>query len=235
LPLGTYELRLYTNDGFSRLGTSNTFTVTNGIVILSATPSTIAAGGIVTAAWSQIESPTPVDWIGLYAPSADDTAFLAWVYAGCAQTPGAAKATGACPLSLPGALAPGSYELRLYTSDGFTRLATSGRFNVTGSSVSLSEDASTVAPGGELTTTWNAIVSPTPLDWIGLYTPGAADTDIQAWIYVSCSQNPGAARAAGSCAFSVPNGVSPGRYELRLYANDLYNLLAIGSGFNVTP
>jgi hypothetical protein len=235
LPLGTYELRLYMNDGFSRLGTSNTFTVTSGLVILSEAPSTMAAGGTVTAAWSHIESSTPLDWIGLYAPGADDTAFLTWVYAGCAQTPGAAKASGSCPLSLPGTLAPGLYELRLYTNDGFTRLATSGTFTVTSSPVSLTEGASTVAPGGEVTATWNAIVSPTALDWIGLYAPGASDTDIQAWIYVSCSQSPGTARAAGSCAFSVPPGVSPGRYELRLYANDLYNLLATGSGFTVTP
>jgi hypothetical protein len=44
---------------------------------------------------------------------------------------GAAPAAGSCPLTIPSALAPGSYELRLYANDTLARLATSNPFGVT--------------------------------------------------------------------------------------------------------
>src|SRR5262245_26329032 len=45
-------------------------------------------------------------------------------------------------------------------------------------------------------------------------------------MYVSCSQSPGAARAAGSCAFPLSSALTPGSYELRLLANNGYTQLA---------
>src|SRR5262245_66251631 len=45
-------------------------------------------------------------------------------------------------------------------------------------------------------------------------------------MYVSCSQSPGAARAAGSCPFSLSSALTPGSYELRLLANNGYTQLA---------
>ena len=68
---GNYELRLFANDGFARLATSN-FTVTSGATAstasLTVSPTTVQAGATVTASWSGITVPTPKDWIGLYAP-----------------------------------------------------------------------------------------------------------------------------------------------------------------------
>src|SRR5262245_44855112 len=76
-------------------------------------------------AWAGITTPTATDWIGLYTPGAPDTAFLAWSYVSCTQTPGAARAAGACPFLIPAGLPPGTYELRLLANNVFTRLATS--------------------------------------------------------------------------------------------------------------
>ncbi len=92
--------------------------------------------------------------------------------------------------------------------------------------VTLSASPTTVVRGDTLTATWSGIPSPTARDWIGLYTPGAAPSAFIQWIYVSCSQTPGAARAAGSCPFGVPSTVAPGPYQLRLLANDGFTLLA---------
>jgi len=93
------------------------------------TPS--AQSGTVTATWSGIGAPTPGDWIGLYVPGSGNDAYLAWIYVSCSQSPAAAAAAGSCPFTIPSALSPGSYELRLYANDSFTRLATSNPFDVT--------------------------------------------------------------------------------------------------------
>src|SRR5439155_9444314 len=129
---GGYEQRLYANDTYTRLATSGTFTVTgSGAATLSVSPTSVAAGGTVTAAWSGIPAPTPGDWIALYVPGSGNSAYLAWIYLSCSQSHGAAPAAGSCPFTISRALAPGSYELRLFANDTYTRLATSNPFGVT--------------------------------------------------------------------------------------------------------
>jgi hypothetical protein len=154
----------------------------------------------------------------------------------CSQTPDAAKAFGSCAFPVPGGLAPGGYEFRLFTSDTYTRLATSASFTVIGPPpASLSAAPASVAAGGTETVTWRGIAAPTPTDWIGLYAPGTANTAYVAWMYVSCFQTPGAAKAAGSCPFPVPSGLAPGSYEFRLFTSDTWTRLATSNWFSVTP
>ena len=104
---------------------------------LSATPTTIQAGGIVTAEWRGVKSPTTTDWIGLYKPGAEAGAYEEWIYTStCSQSPGVtAKASGSCPFKVPASTTQGTYELRLYAfdqvSDEFL-LAKSSSFSVTG-------------------------------------------------------------------------------------------------------
>ena len=231
---GTYELRLLSNNGYTRLATSNSFTVTGGgASSLSVTPSSVAAGGSVTATWSGIAAPSATDWIGLYAPGAADSAYLAWIYVSCSQSPAAARAAGSCAFAIPSGLAPGSYELRLLSNNGFTRLTSSNAFTVS-SAPTLSESPGSVVAGSSVTATWNGIASPTSTDWVGLYAPGSANTAFLAWIYVSCSQSPGAARASGSCTFGTPAALAAGSYELRLLANNGYTSVATSNTFAVT-
>ena len=90
-----------------------------------------------------------------------------------------------------------------------------------------------VPVGGAVTATWSGIARPSSTDWIGLYVPGTASTDFIDWIYVSCSKIPGRRQANGSCPFVVPFSVNAGRYELRLLANDSFNLLATSNAFTV--
>ena len=108
-----------------RLATSNAFTVTAPPPAnLTATPATISLGGTLTAAWSGIAAPTATDWIGLYKPGAANSPSITWRY-----TTGAAS--GSVPLVLPSTVIPGTYELRLFANNGYTRLATSTTFVVT--------------------------------------------------------------------------------------------------------
>jgi hypothetical protein len=190
----------------------------------------------VTGAWSGIAAPTTTDWIGLYSAGASDGGYLGWMYVSCSQAPAAARASGSCAFPIPGSVSPGTYELRIFAANGYTRLASSGTFSVTGSSaVTLSATPTSVRTGGSVTAAWSAIAAPTATDWIGLYSAGASDSNFLSWIYVSCSQAPAAARASGSCAFPIPASVSPGTYQLRLFTADGFTRLTIGNAFSVTP
>jgi hypothetical protein len=105
--------------------------------VLSESPTTIAPGGTVDATWSGIDTPTPHDWIALYLQGAQDEGSFeptSWIFINtCTQIPDVAgKASGSCPYILPGNLTPGIWELRLLADNGFTLLARSNPFAVTG-------------------------------------------------------------------------------------------------------
>ena len=232
-PIGTFPV-VVTG---APLGRTTTFSLVvmppPGAPALSVSPGTTTSGATVTATWNGIASPTATDWIGLYAPGAADTAYLAWIYVSCAKTPGVAAAAGSCAFAIPSTLAAGGYQLRLFASNGYTRLAISNALTVT-VGPNLGVSPTSVTPGGSVTATWSGIASPTATDWIGLYTPGAADTAYLAWMYVSCSKTAGAAIAAGSCSFPVPGTLAPGGYELRLLSSNGYTRLATSSALSVT-
>src|SRR5205823_4287617 len=111
--------------------TSGPFSVTasTGTATLSESPASVGAGASVTATRSGIASPTASDWIGLFAPGAEDGSALNWVYGSWSTSAGDVRASGSCSLPVPAGLS-GSFELRLFASNGFTRLATSATFIV---------------------------------------------------------------------------------------------------------
>jgi hypothetical protein len=202
---------------------------------LVASPTVIQPGGILTATWRGIVSPTSTDWIGLYQPGVDDGAYIDWIYVSCSQTPDSPRASGSCPFAIAGNLAPGNYELRLFANNGFTRLATSNTFTVTSGNGEpiLTVSPASIPAGGTVTATWTGIAVPTSTDWIGLFASSAADTVFIDWLYVSCSKSPGSPEASGSCSFIVPASLSPGDYELRLFANDGFTRLTTSNAFTV--
>ncbi|MDP3769884.1 MAG: PHB depolymerase family esterase [Candidatus Sungbacteria bacterium] len=89
---------------------------------------TILAGGTITVSWNNVRKPMVSDWIGVYAPGAADTDYSAvnkWFYtSSCGVAAGTtAKASGSCTMTMPTIV--GTYELRLFANDGYTKLATS--------------------------------------------------------------------------------------------------------------
>ena len=239
---GTYELRLFANDGYTLLASSNAFTVTGATpptsATLTATPSSVSPGGTVTTAFSGVAAPTSTDWIGLYVQGASNSALKGWFYdSSCTYSPGTARTSGSCAFTVPTNFSAGTYEFRLFANDGYTLLASSNAFTVTGATPSptISVTPSSVATGGTVTTTFSNVAAPTSTDWIGVYVQGASNSAYSSRFYdSSCTASPGTARTSGSCAFTVPTNFSAGTYELRLFANDGYTLLASSNAFTVT-
>jgi hypothetical protein len=96
---------------------------------------------------------------------------------------------------------------------------------------------STINPGDTITVTFNNIPSPTPLDWIGLYTTLADNSSYINWVYndgsPNCTQTSnGGAISSGSCTFIMPS--TPGNYNFRLFANDGYILIATSNTVSVS-
>jgi RHS repeat-associated protein len=91
----------------------------------------------------------------------------------------------------------------------------------------LSVSPSSVPVTGSVTATWSGIATPTGTDWIGLYTPGAANTSYLSYRYTN-------GQASGSLPFTIPSNIAPGTYQLRLLANNGYTVLATSQNFTVT-
>ena len=221
---------------YTRLATSNGFAVTAGGItsaVIAANPTAIGVGGTVTATWSGISAAKATDWIGLYLPGAADTNLIDWIYVSCSKTSTSARASGSCSYVLPGGLAAGTYELRLFAGS-YTRLATSNGFAITaGGTPALTVSPTKAGPGATVTAMWSGITAPSPKDWIGLYTVGTDDTKFITWNYVSCSTTAGSARASGSCLYLLPGTLSAGNYELRLFAG-AYTRLATSNTLTVS-
>jgi hypothetical protein len=237
LSAGTVSVDVYnqTGPGTYSLPGSILLTVNSPSATLSATPSSVTAGGNLTTTWSGIVSPTAADWIGLYVPGAADSAFITWVYVSCSKLPSGAFASGSCPFQIPASLAAGTYELRMFANNtSQVRLGRSNSFTVQAAPPPiLSATPSSVTAGGNLTTTWSGIVSPTAADWIGLYVPGAADSAFITWVYVSCSKLPSGAFASGSCPFQIPASLVVGTYELRFFSNNGFLRLARSNAITI--
>ncbi len=218
---------------------SNAFTVTGGssAVSLTATPTSVAPGGTVTATFSNVSSPTSNDWIAVYAQGAADSAYKTWFYdSSCTFTPGTAKASGSCTYTVPTNLPAGLYEFRLFSNNSWTRLAVSNAFTVTGgsSAVSLTATPTIVGTGDTVTATFSNVSSPTSNDWIAVYAQGAADSAYKTWFYdSSCTFTPGTAKASGSCTYTVPTDLPAGLYEFRLFSNSSWTRLAVSNAFTV--
>jgi RHS repeat-associated protein len=145
-------------------------------VTLSESPSNVPPGGTVTATWSGIATPTSTDWLAFAALGAANTSYVSWRY-----TTG--TASGSVPFTLPAV--EGTFELRLFANNGYTRLATSNPFTVgtrtvsgtvTASGAALVGVAFAASNGGACTSS-NASGQYTctvPYTWSGSVTPSSS-------------------------------------------------------------
>jgi hypothetical protein len=126
---GTYNFRLFANDGYTLLATSPTVTITSSSpaeVTVSSTA--VAAGAGIVVSWTGSTSAT--DWISLQVPDADHIPNIDWFYTNsCTRTAGAMPASsGSCSFTMP--MVARIYEFRYYANNGYTVLDLSPQVNV---------------------------------------------------------------------------------------------------------
>ncbi len=130
---GVYELRLNRNNGAVRVATSAQITVsgtTTGAASVSASSSTVTAGGTLNVSWSGVTSPTTTDWIGIFPIGAADYGYLSYIYTSSGTPSAGATASSAGTASMSFPTTPGVYELRLNRNNGAVRVATSAQITV---------------------------------------------------------------------------------------------------------
>jgi hypothetical protein len=216
LMTGSYELRLFTNDSTTRLATSNAFVIGN-VPRVTATVAAIGSGAALAVSWAGIVTPTATDWIGLIPVNAPDASYVAW-----SHTTG--TAAGDLNLPIPLGVTPGLYELRLFRQDTYQRLAVSNVVKV-GPTVGVSPVV--IAPGGTVTATWGGVVTPSATDWLALVPLNGGNTTYVAWTYSGGG-------SAGSAILVLPANLQAGAYDVRLFANDTLERLALSNVVTVT-
>ena len=170
------------------------------------------------------------DWIGLYAAGAPDAAYLDWKYLdGSKKVLSKGVTAASVPFTLP--QTPGTYNLRFFAHNDFTRLA-STTITVTRSGAPTVAASSTVAiPGGTVTVT----VAGGPAnrtDWVGLYQAEAADAAYMDWRYLNGGKTvPLAGVTGATVTFTLPT--TPGTYSLRFFANSTFALLGASAPITV--
>jgi hypothetical protein len=88
---------------------------------LTASPTTVSAGGALSVSWKAPAGRSPTDWIGLYQTGAANTAFLWWTY-----TNGAASGTA----TLAAPTTAGTYVFRYLLDDGYKSVKKSNKITV---------------------------------------------------------------------------------------------------------
>jgi subtilase family protein len=227
MPLGggTFEFRFFASDGFTRLATSSTVTVSPVAPTLA--PLSAAVPGGATVGLAVTNSPgNTTDWVGLFRQGAADTSFLDWQYLNGTKTlPLAGLNNASLRFAIP--LGP-PVEFRLFAGS-FTRLATSAPVDVLVST--LTPSAQTVTGGATVTVTVaNGPANAT--DWVGLFSQGAADSHSVSWQYLNgTSTPPGAGLSNATLTFTVPPTGGP--FEFRFFTNDSFTRLATSSGVTI--
>jgi len=147
----TYELRLFSSNTYTLLGTSSSIADSGPAAsgAISATPSSVAPGGSVTVSWTNRVTATKGDGFGLYHPGDSDYAPIDWIWDDtCSYAMGTtAVASGSCSYTMPAS--GGSYEFRLFSNNSYIRLAVSNSVSVgaTASAAPTTSTTTTTAPG----------------------------------------------------------------------------------------
>jgi len=214
---GRWWVRAWNANGYGPWSDPMVFMMERKSMKMSVSPTIVSSVAQIEASWDGIVAPTTTDWLGLYEPGADDTEYLTWCYT-------SGEASGRMLFELPSWLNPGSYELRLFANNAYNRLATSNAFSVDWEPVRVKVYPAIVIFVNQIKASWDGMVAPTATDWLGLYKPGADDTECLTWCYTS-------GEASGRISFELPPWLRSGSYELRLFANNSYHRLATSNAF----
>jgi sugar lactone lactonase YvrE len=209
---GSYEFRLFLNDGFTRAATSPAVTVLPGALgITSLVPSRTMAGG-------------PAFTLTVNGSSFGATSVVRWNGAGLSTTfVSSSQLQAAVPASL--IATPGTAQVTVFTPGAGGGTSGALTFTIAGPPA-LTVSASSVQVGGSVTVTLIDGLGGN-LDWLAFADAAAADTNYLQWTYV------GAGVDTTTWTVTVPT--TPGTYQFRLFLNDGFVRAATSPTVTVTP
>src|SRR5439155_1587370 len=150
------------------------------------------------------------------------------------SAPAAGLTSASVPFTLPITL--GDYEVRFFSNNTFTKLATSPTVTVQPAqlaTVSLNGGSVALTVAGGATVTVGVTNGPgSPKDWLALYAKGAPDSAYLDWFFLNGTKNaPAAGLASASVPVTVPSTL--GDYELRCSSNNTFPRLALRAAVTV--
>lgn len=235
---GTYNFRFFANGSFAKLATSGTVTVTAApaptpTISLSTTSLNGGAQFTVTLANGPRNA---TDWVSVNATSAADTAYISWAFMNGTTTPPATGSAGAT-FQMHAPTAPGTYNVRWFSNNTFTKLATSATFTVVAppppppGSVTLS--TTTVSAGSQFSVTLaNGPANPT--DWVALYQTGAPSGAYLKWEFLNGTTTPPSSGVSNAALqFTAPT--TAGTYEIRWFSNNTFTTIGTSAALTVLP
>jgi hypothetical protein len=224
---GTYEFRLFLDDGFVQAAVSAPVTVVPlGPPTLTPSATSVAAGAPVTVTLAKGRGGS-TDWVSLAAVGSAATSYVRYTYVSA----GAKNWTW----TVTAPETPGTYEFRLFLNNGYAQAAVSAPVTVVGSAppptppeppptppptpaATLTPSATSVAAGGPVTVTLaNSPGGST--DWLAFAAVGSGATSYVSYAYV------GAGTKNRTWTVTAPQ--TPGTYEFRLFLNNGYVQAAV--------
>lgn len=221
---GTYHVRLFRDNSYTRVAVSPTITVVSTPVALTVLGST-TVNGFSKVQVSVTQGPGNLtDWVGLYASASSDTEYISWQYMNGTRTPPTTGMTSATlTFSMPNVA--GTYTFRFFPLNSYLRLATSATVTV----ANVTPTVTAVVPGpvspGASVLVQVANGPGNVRDWVGLYRVGDPNSALRDWKYLSGTRTPPAS-GLGSASLTFTMPTSPGSYEFRLFSNGTYDLVA---------
>lgn len=161
---------------------------------------------------------TTTDWLAIYPAGVTpgSVASTRWNYLNGTQTaPTSIIASGTA--AMPPALPVGNYSAYLLASNGYS-IRASKNFSVVAAATTGTVTAPTTVAGETMVVNFTGAPG-NQTDWIAVYPQGQTGTNYVTWAYVGGA-------AAGSVTF---NGLAAGNYDIYLYANNSYTVVAQGA------
>jgi hypothetical protein len=116
------DVRLFYNNSMSRLSRSGAVVISTTPVSITTSTPTVNPGGVISVTITG--STYPSDWAGLMPAAGPDSNYLQWWYLNGLKTmPAAPVANATVQFTAPST--PGTYNVRLFQNNGYSRLATS--------------------------------------------------------------------------------------------------------------
>ncbi len=232
------EARLFANNGFSLLATSNAIAQLGGggggSFQLTMGPTAVDPGGAltVTAVNGGGIPGSRLDWVGLFCPSTSThAAYVDWHYMNGTKTAPVSAWASPASITFTAPITAGmNCAARLFSNNGFSLLTSSEPVTVRTVVISLTLASAVVSTGGTISVTI-ANGPGNARDWVGLYCTSAANVTSSDWKYFSGSRTPpGAGTTSATLNFTAPGAA--GTCVIRLFADDGFTPIA--SSANIT-